>query len=143
MEKVDCRLASHVVMKRDHLNARAAQCLQHPRHFSRFHRHVACNHCIGIRPGERGPGVETHARVNPGAVLTHVDIGSADRDLVDRAVLLAFLSHNRCELRTRQARRERSAGPLAMDDELFPIRSMAGLILVARSDADPVPCTCM
>src|SRR6267154_2743979 len=43
---------------------------------------------------ESGPGVETHARIDGRAVFLHIEVVSAHGNLVNRARLLAFMSHD-------------------------------------------------
>jgi hypothetical protein len=64
--------------------------IQHRRHLVLEHRHVAGDHCIRIRSCEYGPRIQAHARIDRRSVLTQVDVGTANGDLVDGASLLAW-----------------------------------------------------
>lgn len=66
--------------------------LQHGRHLRLEHGDVAGNHGVRVRPRKRRPRMEPHARIDPGAVFAHVDIGTTDRDLEDRTALFALVA---------------------------------------------------
>lgn len=90
-----------MVMDRDDVDAVGAKHLEHRLHLGFEHRHVPRDHGIGIRSGEGRPRVESHASVDPRAVLAQVDVGPADRDLVDRTALLTLVPD---DLRDRSTR---------------------------------------
>ena len=84
-------------MNRHDVQAIRPKRLQHAGQFAVAHRDVARDDRVGIGAGESRPGVEAHACIDAGAVLAQVDIRTADRDLVNRAVLLAFGADDRRE----------------------------------------------
>ena len=92
MQEVHRRLvAGHVVVDRDDVQPVRAERLQNRRHLVRQHRDVAGDRGVGVGAEERRPGVQAHARVDRRAHFLQLEIVAADRDLVDRAVLLALM----------------------------------------------------
>ena len=121
-----------------------AQRLEHRRDFEREHRDVAGDHRVGVRAGEGGPGVQAHARVDLRAVLAQVDVGPADRDLVDRPVLLALVADDLRERGGVDGAGARGAGAArGGGSRLRSISARAGFSRVREIRGVPMPCTCM
>ena len=120
--------------------------LQHRRHFVGEHRDVAGDRGVVVRADERRPRVQAHARVDRRAHLGQLEIVAADRDLVDRARLLA-----RRARRSARASRCRcvGVGAAALRARRRPGGAFADQIErrldLAAPDppALPCPCTCM
>jgi hypothetical protein len=99
----------HVVVDGDDIDAVPPQRFEHRRELRLQHGNVSGNHRVSVRVSKRGPRVQTHARIDRGAVVARVDVRTADRDLTDGAGLLTRVAD--CFLRVRPCRAKASSSP--------------------------------
>src|SRR2546425_5314710 len=104
MEENDHGVGSgHMVVDSDHVQAVLSQRLQHRSDFALEHRNVAGDLRVFICPGECGPGVQPHPRVDLRTAFFHPYVVAAQGDLVDGTGLLAFVAHDLHNFRGVQA----------------------------------------
>src|SRR2546425_6811810 len=93
----------HMVVDSDHVQAVLSQRLQHRSDFALEHRNVAGDLRVFICPGEGGPGVQPHPRIDLRTAFFHPYVVAAQGDLVDGTGLLAFVAHDLHNFRGVQA----------------------------------------
>src|SRR5437660_9347179 len=93
----------HMVVDSDHVQAVLSQRLQHRSDFALEHRNVAGDLRVFICPGEGGPGVQPHPRIDLRTAFFHPYVVPAQGDLVDGTGLLAFVAHDLHNFRGVQA----------------------------------------
>src|SRR5262249_34541908 len=91
VEEIDRRCRpDHMVMNGHHIESVLPERLQYGRDLIADHGNVTGDRGVLIGPDESRPGVEPHARVDGRAHFSELQIVAADRDFVDRPVLLPF-----------------------------------------------------
>src|SRR5258706_5603374 len=78
----------------DHVDAVLPKGLQNGSDFVFEHGYIASDSGVLVGTYESGPGVEPHPRIDGRAVFLHIEVVSAHGNLVNRARLLAFMSHD-------------------------------------------------
>src|SRR5260370_7440196 len=81
-------------MDGNHVDAVLAKCLQNRSDFAFEHGYIASDSGVLVGTYESCPGVEAHPRIDGRAVFLHIEVVATDSNLVNRARLLAFMSHD-------------------------------------------------
>src|SRR5260370_2540481 len=81
-------------MDGNHVDAVLAKGLQNRSDFAFEHGYIASDRSVLVGTYESGPGVEAHPRIDGRAVFLHVEVVPSHGNLVNRARLLAFMSHD-------------------------------------------------
>ena len=81
-----------MAMDGDDVDSGGAKRGEDRRHLVVEHGDVARDHRVLVASEERRPGVEAHPRIDDGAVLAQIDVGTADGDLVDRSGLFSRMA---------------------------------------------------
>src|SRR5258708_3799322 len=100
----------HMVMNRNYVYTVFAKGLQNRGYFGFEHCDVAGDRGVLLSADKSRPGIQAHARVDRRAVLFDVQVVTPDRDFVDLAQLLAFVSDDLGNLGGVQGRAGTSLG---------------------------------